>query len=111
MGILAGVEQARFLSAATANAVNDATPWTEFPGPFLLQATGAGVGTVTLEYSLDGGVTAIRAQTTPNQPNSFPNPVNMIVSPNPTRERGMLFRLRCLTLTSAPIAMRLSAGE
>jgi hypothetical protein len=93
---------------ATANlaAANDATPWVEMCGPFLMLATG-GVGQVTLEMSVDGGNTAIICQLSNGANNVWDVPVNQIVM-NPSYERGLLYRLRCSTYTSGTIAARLS---
>lgn len=95
-------------SVASLAALNDATPWVEMTGPFLMLATG-GVGNVSLELSVDGGANAIACQLPNGAPNSWAIPVNQMV-PSLPNERGLLFRLRCSAFTSGPINARLSRG-
>jgi hypothetical protein len=102
-------ELANRIAVATFTAVNQTTLGVEFIGPFLMMATG-GVGTVELQFSVDGGTNWNTAQLANGSPNSWAVPVNQVVT-NIPGEDGILYRLRCSAFTSGPIAARLSGGR
>ncbi len=108
MGLLYGREMASRIETASFTAAGQTTDGVEMQGPFLMMATG-GVGTVELQFSVDGGTTWITAQLPNGANNSWAVPVNQIV-PNLLNESGILHRLRCSSFTSGPIAIRLSSG-
>jgi len=108
MGILYGREMASRIAIASFTAANQNTNGVEMLGPFLMMATG-GVGTVELQFSVDGGATWNVAQLPNGTNNSWTVPVNQVVT-NPSAEAGILYRLRCSAFTSGPIAARLSGG-
>ena len=96
------------LVTASFVAINDVTAPVEMIGPFLMMATG-GVGTVELQFSVDGAATWNNAQLANGSANNWTVPVNQVVT-NLSGEDGMLFRLRCSGFSSGPIAARLSGG-
>jgi hypothetical protein len=96
------------LVVASFTAANQSTNPVEMPGPFLMMATG-GVGTVALEFSVDGGTTWFNVQMPNGSNNAWTVPVNQVVQ-NANREAGVLYRLTCTAFTSGPIAARLSGG-
>lgn len=108
MGLANGRDMATRLDTASFTAANQNTAGVEMLGPFLMMATG-GVGTVELQFSVDGGTNWHIAQLPNGTPNSWTVPVNQVVA-NPSNESGILYRLRCSAFTSGPIAARLSGG-
>lgn len=109
MGILNGREMATRIDTATFTAAGQTSPGVEMAGPFLMLATG-GVGTVELQFSVDGGTNWNTAQLANGSPNSWAVPVNQVIT-NLPGEDGILYRLRCSAFTSGPIAARLSGGR
>jgi hypothetical protein len=99
-----GQDQANLLAQAELSAANAATPWLAFLGTANLAISGDGVGSVVLERSFDGGVTAIPA-TNLGATVTFTGPASEIIL---NREQGVLHRLRAATLSSGSFLARLS---
>ncbi len=89
-------------------AVNQVSAWVRIEGQFWFAAggDGAGVGSIALEISFDGGTTTYNATLPGGGPNSWAVPVCLApVSPG---EAGVLHRARCSAWTSGTINGRIS---
>lgn len=80
------------------------TPWLDFEGTFNFSMWGTGTGTVIIERSFDGGVTAIPL-TNLGQAVSFTGPASENIF---GRERGVLWRARRTVATAGNVSVRLS---
>jgi hypothetical protein len=92
------------ISAGVLDALDEATPWVAFQGSFNFALWGVFVGTVVVETSFDGGVTAIPGGDS-DGPISFSQPVRTVLE---APENGVLYRVRCTSWTSGAINVRLS---
>lgn len=114
MGELMGLQQTGDRDLATRFkqmnlvAAGDTTEPVEMNGPFYFIARG-GAGELVLEFSMDGGTTWLDVQGPGCGSIIWAPPVHQVV-PNVPREDGVLFRVRALTVTAGPIAVRLSSG-
>ncbi|MBU6167324.1 MAG: hypothetical protein KGQ52_14520 [Alphaproteobacteria bacterium] len=89
---------------STAAGAGSVTPWLEMEGTFNFSISGSGVGSVILERSFDGGVTAIPA-TNLGAVVTFTGPASETMF---SRERGVLWRARRTVATSGNFSTRFS---
>jgi hypothetical protein len=89
-------------------ALNQVSAWVQIAGQFGFAAggDGAGVGSVGLEVSFDGGATFYNASKLDGTPNSWATP--FALAPTSPGESGVLHRARCTAYTSGTINGRLS---
>lgn len=88
----------------TAAGAGSTTPWLALEGTFNFALYGAGAGSVILERSFDGGVTAIPA-TNLGQAVTFTGPASETIF---SREAGVLWRARRTVATSGTFTVRFS---
>lgn len=92
------------LSEAVLSAADAATPWHAFSGRFNLEIAGTFTGAAVVERSFDGGETAI-ALSSLGAPVQFAGPASEVLE---APEEGVLYRVRCVSLSSGQIRARLS---
>lgn len=104
-GMASGREEARTVVAGTFAAPGQSA-WKRFRGPFNVSIWGAFTGSVTLERTFDGGVTALPlSRDGAGAEATFTAPASLVVD---EAESGVLYRLNCTSLTSGAANYRLS---
>lgn len=98
----ANIVQTSALTAASGD--GSVTGWLELEGTFNFSISGGGVGSVILERSFDGGVTAIPV-TNLGAVVTFTGPASEAMF---SRERGVLWRARRTVATSGAFTTRFS---
>lgn len=109
MGIPQGATQdaantVQTTTLSTASGAGSVTAWLELEGTFNFSISGGGVGSVILERSFDGGVTAIPASNLGTVV-TFTGPASETMF---SRERGVLWRARRTVATGGDFTTRFS---
>lgn len=100
----AGQDLANVVEEQVLTAVNDVSDWFRAEGTFNFSVWGAGVGSVVIERSFDGGTTAIPL-TNLGQAVVFTGPASESIF---GRESGVLWRARRAVATSGSVNVRFS---
>jgi hypothetical protein len=87
-------------------AAGQASPWVAMEGPFTVMGSGGTGGTFAIDASFDGGTTSVVMARPDGSTTAYTAPC--VVVQNASQEEDVMYRVRCVALSSGTMAWRIS---